>query len=293
MKEIVIISGKGGTGKTSITAAFASLAEKLVLVDCDVDAADLHLILTPAILETVDFYGGKVADINQNLCLGCGICYEVCRYGSVSCPHKNDGGNAYYIDPVMCEGCGVCVHFCPEKAINFTPALNGQWFISDTRAGKMVHAKLGATAENSGKLVTVIRQKAREIAESTNMDYIINDGPPGIGCAVIASITGVDMVVIVTEPTISGIHDMERVIKLTRHFHIPTSIIINKSDLNKEKCNEIIDYASSQQINILGEIMYNPIITQAQLVNKSIIEYGENDVSLAVAKIWERLRQIL
>jgi MinD superfamily P-loop ATPase len=291
MKEIVIISGKGGTGKTSITAAFATLAQRLVLVDCDVDAADLHLIMTPTVLKKQDFYGGKTACIDQKLCHSCGLCFEICRLGAVSCKYNNK--NIYIIDPVICEGCGVCAHFCPHQAISFNDSLSGQWFVSDTRAGQMVHAKLGVAAENSGKLVTLIRKEARSIAESQKLDFILVDGPPGIGCPVIASLTGSDLVVIVTEPTVSGIHDMERVVKLARYFQVPVSIMINKADINHEKSEEIAKFALLHGVSILGEIKYDPIVTKAQLVNQSIIEYGENDVSNAVAKIWERLQQIL
>jgi MinD superfamily P-loop ATPase len=290
MKEIVIISGKGGTGKTSVTAAFASLAARLVLVDCDVDAADLHLVLTPTIQETHDFHGGKTARIVQDACRRCGVCHDVCRFGAVS---RADPASAWEIDPVACEGCGVCAHFCPHQAIAFEEALNGHWFRSDTRVGPMVHARLGVAEENSGKLVALIRREAREVAKAQRLDLILVDGPPGIGCPVIASLSGADHVVIVTEPTVSGIHDMERVISLAAHFHVPASVIINKADLNPANAAEIVNYARIHGVGMLGEIPYDPVITRAQLASQSVIEFGDNPASDALRAIWNRLIQHL
>lgn len=290
MKEIVIISGKGGTGKTSVTAAFASLAKRLVLVDCDVDAADLHLVLTPTIQETHDFHGGKTARIVQDACRRCGICYDVCRFGAVS---RADPASAWEIDPVACEGCGVCAHFCPHQAIAFEEALNGHWFRSDTRVGPMVHARLGVAEENSGKLVALIRREARAVAEAQGLNLILVDGPPGIGCPVIASLSGADHVVIVTEPTVSGIHDMERVISLAAHFHVPASVMINKTDLNSAKAAEIVNYAQLHGAGVLGQVPYDSVITQAQLACQSVIEFGDNPASDALRAIWTKLQQIM
>ncbi|MHB9129676.1 MAG: ATP-binding protein [Armatimonadota bacterium] len=297
MQEIVIISGKGGTGKTSVTAALATLAENMVLVDCDVDAADLHLILTPTVLETHEFHGGKTARIEPERCTRCGECVAVCRFGAVT-EHYQPTADSNYptlwaIDPVACEGCGVCAHFCPQQAIVFEDALNGHWYRSETRVGPMVHARLGVAEENSGKLVTLIRREARALAETQGHNLILVDGPPGIGCPVIASLSGADHVVIVTEPTVSGVHDMERVVSLASHFKVPVSVIINKADLNREKAVEIVTYALAHGAGVLGEIPYDPVITQAQLVSQSVIEFGENLASDALRTIWTRLQQTL
>jgi MinD superfamily P-loop ATPase len=297
MHEIVIISGKGGTGKTSVAAAFATLAENMVLVDCDVDAADLHLILTPTVLETHEFHGGKTARIEPERCTRCGECVVVCRFGAVT-EHYQPTADSNYptlwtIDPVACEGCGVCAHFCPQQAIAFEEALNGYWYSSETRVGPMVHARLGVAEENSGKLVTLIRREARAIAAAQGRDLILVDGPPGIGCPVIASLSGADHVVIVTEPTVAGAHDMERVVSLASHFKVPVSVIINKADLNREKAVEIVTYALAHGVGILGEIPYDPVITQAQLVGKSVIEFGKNPASDALLYIWARLQLTL
>jgi MinD superfamily P-loop ATPase len=294
MREIVIISGKGGTGKTSVTAAFASIAPRAVLVDCDVDAADLHLILTPTVQETHEFYGGNTARIAQERCRRCGICVDVCRFGAVFTDSRetdDDRAAVYAIDPIACEGCGVCAHLCPHQAIAFTEALNGHWFHSDTRMGPMVHARLGVAEENSGKLVTLIRREARALAEAQGHDLILVDGPPGIGCPVIASLSGADHVVIVTEPTVSGSHDMARVVSLAAHFNVPASVIINKADLNRDKAAEIVHYALAHRIGVLGEIPYDSVITRAQLAGLSVIEYGDNPASDALRTIWSRLQQ--
>ncbi len=294
MKEIVIISGKGGTGKTSVTAAFATLTENMVLVDCDVDAADLHLILTPTVLQTHEFYGGKSARIAQDICQRCGLCFNLCRFGAVSSEHgqsSNGHTTQWTIDPVACEGCGVCVHFCPHDAIIFEEALNGYWYSSATRVGPMVHARLGVAEENSGKLVTLIRREARAIAEAQGCDLILVDGPPGIGCPVIASLSGADHVVIVTEPTVAGVHDMERVVALAAHFKVPVSVIINKADLNRCKAVEIVTFALAHGVGVLGEVPYDPVMTHAQLAGQSVIEFGESTVSDALRTIWNRLQQ--
>ena len=241
MKELVVISGKGGTGKTSIAAAFTSLAQKAVVADCDVDAADLHLVLSPTIKQESDFSGGKQAAIIAEKCIGCGRCAKMCRFEAI---HFNGRGNdvvakTYTVDPFSCEGCKVCVEFCPVDAIDFKAAINGHWFISDTRFGPMVHAQLGIAEENSGKLVTLIRREAKRIAEEQNKDLLIIDGSPGIGCPVIASITGSDVVLVVTEPTLSGKHDLERVAQLTANFGIKTLVCINKADINPEMSRSI------------------------------------------------------
>ena len=292
MKELVVISGKGGTGKTSIAACFASLASNAVLADCDVDAADLHLILRPEIQQSSDFIGGKRAVIDSKKCAGCGKCKEICKFDAVSL-----GGAAndvmdktFTINPISCEGCKVCVEFCPVGAINFEDCINGQWFVSDTRFGPMVHAKLGIAEENSGKLVTLIRKEAKRIAEEEQKDFVIVDGPPGIGCPVIASITGADLVLIVTEPTLSGKHDLERVAQLAANFKIPALVCINKSDINLEISDEIEKYSKDQGIKAAGRIRYTEAFTKAQITKSSIVEYTSGDVSKDIKALWRNVK---
>jgi MinD superfamily P-loop ATPase len=289
MKEIVVISGKGGTGKTSIVASFAALAQNAVLADCDVDAADLHLLLTPDVKQTVDFSGGKLASVITESCIGCGRCKEVCNFAA---PVLDGPGNdivekTYRIDPISCEGCGVCVHFCPVNAMQFNEAINGQWFISETRFGPMIHARLGIAQENSGKLVSLIRKEAKLIATERNNDLIIVDGSPGIGCPVIASITGADLVLVVTEPTLSGQHDLDRALELTKHFDIPTMICINKHDINPKITEKIKSAAHECNLQIAGEIAYDSAVTKAQLAAKSVVEYSNGSLKSQIISLWE------
>lgn len=272
MKELVIISGKGGTGKTSITAAFAALADNAVVADCDVDAADLHLVLAPHVMQTQDFVGGKRAEIDPHRCTRCGLCVDVCRFDAVKRPHV-DGD--YCIDAISCEGCGMCAAFCPQQAIAFEDCTNGQWFVSETRFGPMVHAALGIAEENSGKLVSLIRREARRIAEEEKKDLLIVDGSPGIGCPVIASITGADMVLIVTEPTLSGMHDLGRVAQLAANFSIPTRVCINKADLNPRIAQDIENNAHKRGIGVAGRVRYTDAFTKAQIMQCSIVEYAD------------------
>jgi MinD superfamily P-loop ATPase len=289
MKELVVISGKGGTGKTSIVASFASLAENVVLADCDVDAADLHLLLAPEVKQTADFSGGKLASIMTESCIGCGRCEEVCNFDATvfDGPRNDIVEKTYRIDPISCEGCSVCVHFCPVDAIQFNEAINGQWFISETRSGPMVHARLGIAQENSGKLVSLIRKEAKLIATERNSDLIIVDGSPGIGCPVIASITGADLVLVVTEPTLSGRHDLERVVELTKHFDIPTVICINKYDINPKIAEEIKSATHGWNLQIAGEIAYDSAFTKAQIAAKSIVEYSNGSLKGQIISLWE------
>lgn len=295
MKELVVISGKGGTGKTSITAAFASLAQNFVLADCDVDAADLHLIMSPEVKQTEDFSGGKQAKIVTGKCTGCGKCAEMCRFDAIN---LNGAGNdivdkTYTVDPVSCEGCKVCVEFCPVGAIEFNDSINGQWFVSDTRFGRMVHAKLGIAEENSGKLVTLIRKKASEIAEKNNNDLMIVDGSPGIGCPVIASITGADLVLIVTEPTLSGIHDLERVAELTANFGIQPLVCINKADINPEMTERIEIDAKQKGLKVIGKLPYNDAFTKSQIMKATLIEYTGGEISEKVKTMWRKVTYAL
>lgn len=282
MKELVIISGKGGTGKTSITAAFASLAHNHILCDADVDAADLHLLMNPQIQTTYDFMGGGVAEIRLDACSSCGRCLELCRFGAIS--------KDFVVESIDCEGCGVCVDLCPEKAIDFPTQKCGEWFISDCKFGPMVHARLGIAQENSGKLVSVIRGQAKNMAATLGKDLILTDGPPGIGCPVIASITGATALLIVVEPTISGLHDMKRVADLAVHFKIPTMLCVNKYDLNIEVTEEIETTARNHSLDIVGRIPFNSIFTHSMVEGKNIFEYNKDPELLeTVRTIWQKI----
>ena len=282
MRELVILSGKGGTGKTSITAAFASLAENMVMCDADVDAADLHLILNPDFNKTSDFKGGNEAVINQDKCTECGKCIEVCRFDAIS--------DTFKVDPIECEGCGVCFDLCPEEAIDFPEVICGQWHISNTRFGPMVHARLGIAQENSGKLVSLVRQEAKKIAQKKDLDLILTDGPPGVGCPVIASIGQATAILIVAEPTVSGLHDMERVGELSRHFNVPGMVLINKFDLNLDQTKKIEEMARESSIKIVGKIPFDETFTHAMIQAKTIFEYSkDSQASIDIQKIWNTI----
>lgn len=291
MKELVVISGKGGTGKTSITAAFASLAQNFVLADCDVDAADLHLVMAPDVKEKQDFSGGRQAAIMTEKCIGCGKCAKMCRFDAIALNGPGNGlvAKTYTVDPVGCEGCKVCMEFCPVDAISFEPAINGQWFISDTRFGPMVHAKLGIAEENSGKLVTLIRKEAKRIALEQKKDLLVIDGSPGIGCPVIASITGADVVLVVTEPTLSAKHDLERVAQLTSNFGIKTLVCINKADINPEVTEQITEDATEHGLKVVGKIPYDDSFTKAQIMEATIIEYTGGDITEKIKAMWREV----
>jgi len=282
MKELIIISGKGGTGKTSLAAAFASLAEKKVLCDADVDAADLHLIMDPKVKQQSEFRSGFTADIVREKCTECGLCRELCRWNAINAEFE--------VNPIECEGCGVCVYFCPEKAINFPENTCGQWFISDTRFGPLVHARLGIAEENSGKLVTLVRQESKRIADENNLDLILTDGPPGVGCPVIASIGGASAVLIVAEPTLSGIHDMERVVQLANHFKVPAMVCVNKFDLNLDLTRDIENFAKNEGLSCVGRISFDPIFIKAMVHGQTVFEYNsESNAGKAVKEIWKNL----
>jgi MinD superfamily P-loop ATPase len=286
VKELVVISGKGGTGKTSLMAAFASLAENKVLCDADVDAADLHLLMDPDIKESHDFQGGGTAIINPNKCTQCGLCRELCRWNAIS--------EAFIVDPIECEGCGVCVDFCPEEAIDFPIKTCGEWFISNTRFGPMVHARLGIAEENSGKLVALVRQEAKKLAEKNKLDLLITDGPPGVGCPVIASVGGASVVLIVAEPTVSGLHDMERVAQLAAHFKVPAMVCINKFDLNFDQTEAIEKLARENNIKIVGRVPFDPVFTESMVLGQTVLEYvGNSKIRSSIGEIWQNIRNQL
>lgn len=274
-----------------MVASFAALARNKVLADCDVDAADLHLVLSPKIARREEFSGGKSASVAPDKCVGCGKCVSVCRFDAIGFDGPADDvvGKTYRIDPIGCEGCGLCAHVCPAEAVDFAPSINGEWFVSETRHGPMVHAKLGIAEENSGKLVTTIRREAKKIAEERGLDLIIVDGSPGIGCPVIASITGASLVLIVTEPTMSGLHDLDRVADLAGHFGIPTAVCINKSDINPEMTSAIRKRCSERNTDALGEIRYDAAVTRAQIDGKSVVEYDHGVASTDIKSLWEAI----
>ena len=290
MKEIVVCSGKGGTGKTSIVASFAALARDAVLVDCDVDAADLHLILAPRIKQQREFISGRQAIIRQDACSRCGACYDLCEFSAIKTEELPSGVCTYTVDPLACEGCGVCVHFCPEEAIDFPETVCGEWFVSETRHGPLVHAQLGIAAENSGKLVTLVRNEAKALAKERNLDLLLVDGPPGIGCPVIASLTGADAALVVTEPTVSGVHDLERVVALAGHFHIPVLVCINKHDINEAISEKIVKYCEDQGLVFVGKIPFDPEVTAAQLAATTVVEHDSSAAAGAIKDTWKKIQ---
>ncbi len=279
MKQIVVISGKGGTGKTMLTGAFAALAENKVMVDCDVDAANLHLLLHPSIKERNIFKSGAFAKIDPALCTRCGQCSDACRFQAIS--------SEFAVSPIACEGCGLCARLCPVNAIRMKENTAGEWFISETRYGPFVHAKLGIAEENSGKLVAKVREAAKEIAEKNGATHIIIDGPPGIGCPVIASLSGVDLALIVTEPTLSGLHDAERVIALAEHFNVQTQLVINKWDINPEASEKIERYCESRKVPVVGKIPFARAVIESVIAGKPVTEYTNGALKHDIIKIWE------
>ncbi len=290
-REIVIISGKGGTGKTSLAACFAALAGKTIISDCDVDAADLHLILEPEIRERGGFSGGVNAEIDEEKCTGCGKCYEACRFEAIE-KTVSGGREIFTINKTACEGCGVCGLVCGDDAVSISEAVNGEWFVSDTRFGPMSHAKLGIAEENSGRLVTLVRSKKDKFMEEVKGNALI-DGSPGTGCPVIASITGADYAVIVTEPTVSGIHDMERVLAVIDFFQVKSGVIVNKHDLNETMTQKIRTLAEEHRCDFLGTIPYDNRFTDAQMERLSLVEYSDGPLAVSIREIWERVGAVL
>ena len=288
MKQLVIISGKGGTGKTIISAAIATLAQNKVMADCDVDAANLYLLLQPEIQERQQFSGGEKARIDDEKCTRCRECVDICRFDAIV--EKED--EEIFIDPISCEGCGVCSYICPADAIKMEKALSGEWYVSKTKYGPFVHAKLGIGEENSGKLVAEVRKKAKEIAEQNNMDFVIIDGPPGIGCPVISSLSGTDLALVVTEPTLTGIHDMERVVQMARHFQTQTACCINKFDINLQNSSQIESWCKKKSIPLLGKIPFDEKVTESMVQGIPLTEYTNNSASKEMKNMWEKLHKI-
>jgi len=290
MKQILVISGKGGTGKTVLTASLAALCGNSakggkVMADCDVDAADLHLILHPEVKERSIFQSGQSAVIDKNLCICCGKCINFCRFQAIT--------RDFVVDGIDCEGCGLCKHICPVGAIRMEDNVSGEWFISETRYGPMVHAKLGIAEENSGKLVSLVRKQAEELASKKKCDYVIIDGPPGTGCPVIASLSSVDLAVIVTEPTLSGMHDMQRVLELTEHFKIKACVVINKFDLNTENTEEIRSLCEKKKVCVIGHIPFSKEVSQSVVSRKPLVEFTDGAVTQEIKSIWEEVKNCL
>ncbi|MFW6138258.1 MAG: ATP-binding protein [Spirochaetota bacterium] len=283
MKEIVVISGKGGTGKTVITGGLAGVVDRKIMADCDVDAANLHILLEPQIEEEGLFKSGYTAVIHPEKCSKCGHCIKVCRFDAI--------GSDYTIDPVYCEGCGFCSKVCPQEAISMNENRSGTWFVSNTRYGTLVHARLGIAEENSGKLVSLVKQKARKIAEQKNMEWIIVDGAPGIGCPVISSLSGADFALVVTEPTVSGRSDAERVINVAAHFGIEVKVVINKYDLNTDMAGQIEHYCREHSIQVAGRIGFDDTVVKAMVQKKTIMEHSSPEVQRSITEIWSKLKK--
>jgi MinD superfamily P-loop ATPase len=280
VKQLTIISGKGGTGKTTIAAALALLARQRVVADCDVDAADLHLILDAKIQETERFHGGRSPVVDMEKCTECGVCTDLCRFGAI-----NDG----ILDIVSCDHCGLCAFGCPEDAITMVEDHSGDWFVSETPYGPLVHARLGIGEENSGKLVTVVRKKASEIAEQRGSDLVIIDGPPGIGCPVMASVAGVDMVLAITEPSLAGVHDLNRILDLAGHFHIPAKVCINKFDINSEMSSHIEHACQERGAEVISKLPFDRCVIDSLVMRKTVIEHPCGEVTKRVKAMWETL----
>ncbi|MGA7876957.1 MAG: 4Fe-4S binding protein [Desulfoferrobacter sp.] len=288
MREVVIISGKGGTGKTSLTGAFAHLANNKVICDLDVDAPDLHLLLSPSHQREEEFWSGYEARIDSDLCDRCGICASMCQFGAI---HENDNG--FMVDPLRCEGCKVCVAFCPAEAIEFPQKQCGHWYLSSTRFGPMVHAQLFPGEENSGRLVMVLKQQARELAKARDIDLVLCDGAPGIGCPVISSLSGTHLAVAVTEPTPSGRHDLERVADLCKHFRVGFAVIINKYDLNPDETNRIEAFCRERGYPLVAHLPHDPVVTQAMVQTQVVTELPETDFSRELRRTWKRIEDLL
>ena len=284
MKELVVLSGKGGTGKTTIVASFAALAKNKILVDCDVDAADLHLLLQPTVNKSEEFWSGTTAVIDKSFCTGCGICEQVCRYDAIE---------DFKVDPIPCEGCGFCFHVCPEKTISMKDSLAGHWFISDTKYGPLVHARLGIAAENSGKLVALVRQQAKALAQEQNLNYILSDGPPGIGCPVISALSGANLALLITEPTLSGMHDLERAIGVCHHFSVPALVCINKYDINEENTSNTEIFCRDMGVEVISKLPFDNVVTEALVQGLPVVEYSSNGIAREIELLWQNIFKVL
>ena len=292
MKQLVILSGKGGTGKTSVAAALAHLASQemaIVLADADVDAANLELVLNPTKLEEHVFMGGQVAIIDPDLCQLCGRCYDVCRFEAIL-----PGEDTYRVDSLACEGCASCVYQCPEEAIHVEEQQAGLWFRSDTRFGPLFHAHLFAAQENSGKLVTLVKQLGRLLALAEGRELRIVDGPPGIGCPVISANAGADLALLVTEPTVSGVHDLERILGTVNHFRVPALVLINKADVNPAQAAGIEAYCRAQGIGLVGKLPYDNVVTEAMVQGQPVTAYQpEGAMASALRSVWAGVKERL
>ena len=293
MKQILVISGKGGTGKTVLTSSLAALARGAVLADCDVDAANLHLLLQPVVKETREFWSGQKAAIDDEQCINCGRCLPLCRFEAVKALKSQDGSlKKLEIDPIACEGCRVCYYTCPTGAVRMEDRLSGLLFISESRYGPMVHAKLGIAEENSGKLVALVKQKAQEIAEVESRRWLIIDGPPGIGCPVIASLAGVDLALIVAEPTLSGIHDMERVMDLATHFGVLAKVFINKCDINRDNARTIEEVCQKRGIEVIGRLPFSEEVVRSLIAGVPVVEFSQGEIAEEITALWKKIEAI-
>jgi MinD superfamily P-loop ATPase len=291
MKQLVVLSGKGGTGKTTVAAALAHMASRelpIVLADADVDAANLELVLDPTKQEEHGFIGGQLAVIDPEKCTACGVCAEVCRFDAVL-----PGDEAYRVDPLACEGCASCFYQCPEEAIRMEEQQAGLWFRSDTRFGPLFHAHLFAAQENSGKLVTLVKQQARLRGLDTGAALVLVDGPPGIGCPVISASAGMDLALHVVEPTVSGVHDLERIMGTTDHFGVPSLVLINKADLNPTRSEEIAAYCAGRSVEVVGRVPYDDVVTEAMVQGQPVTDYADGPVTEALKETWSRVRDLI
>ena len=294
MKQLVVLSGKGGTGKTSVAAALAQIASaemSLVLADADVDAANLELVLDPREQERHKFWSGQVAVIDPGECAGCGICEQVCRFEAVL--ESQDPGSPFIVDPLACEGCAACFYQCPEEAIRMEDQLAGQWFRSETPYGPLFHAQLFAGQENSGKLVTLLKQQARLLALDQGADLLLVDGPPGIGCPVISASAGADLALHVVEPTVSGVHDLERILATTDHFGVPSLALINKADINPSRAEEIADYCMQREVPLVGRVPYDERVLKMMVQGKPVTADGRGPAAMALHAAWPQIRGAL
>ena len=290
MKQLAVVSGKGGTGKTSIIASFAALAEHTVIADCDVDAADLHLLLKPepGTTRREDFYAGYVAVLNESLCIGCGVCVEKCRFDALEMAESEEGGQVARLIPYSCEGCGACVEVCPTDVFELRDQYSGELLRSQTRFGPLVHARLSIGQGASGKLVSMVRATAREAALKGEQELILIDCSPGIGCPVIASLSGVDAALIVTEPSVSGLHDLKRIAELCGYFKLPTSVVVNKFDIHEEMTHHIEKTCDGMGIEVIGRVAFDPVFVKALLAGKTVVEYDDGKAAEGIKVIWRK-----